>query len=136
MRKVVLVTLAVLACSRCGSSSTTPSSSLVGDWGGRIAPAHFAWLYVRFSQTGSGVEGVACIHDPSAGLPPERRGVVARDLPVLVIRGVVTVLWKQAATEFVFMGRLEDGIVSGHYANGNREPYPMTLQRGGNYCGL
>jgi hypothetical protein len=50
------------ALSSC-SGPLPPSSSIVGDWAVRLAPAHFAYVNLRFEQTGSVISGTACMQD-------------------------------------------------------------------------
>jgi hypothetical protein len=50
---------AALCCSAC-SSPLPPSSTIVGDWSGRVSPAHFESIQIRFEQRGSTLVGTAC----------------------------------------------------------------------------
>jgi hypothetical protein len=80
--------IAVLACCRCGAP-LAPSSSLVGDWSGRVAPLHFAWLSIRFTQQGSTITGVACYQDPEGAA--DGKGILFSSVPVTVDYPDITV---------------------------------------------
>jgi hypothetical protein len=54
--------MACVAATTC--TPIVPSSSMVGDWSGRVAPFHFAYLEMRITQHGSSIDGVACYTDP------------------------------------------------------------------------
>ena len=54
---------AVLCAVSTCSSPLPPSSALVGDWGTRLAPSHFDFIYLRFEQNGSSLTGTACRQD-------------------------------------------------------------------------
>jgi hypothetical protein len=134
MRNLLVVVL-LITCWGCGSS-LAPSSSIVGDWSGRVAPFHFAWLSIRFTQQGSEITGIACYQDPEGST--DGKGILFRGVPVSidypnVSVSVGTPVW------FSFSGRFQpNGELDGTSRGGNPADtgYPMTLARGGNYCGL
>jgi hypothetical protein len=122
----ILIAVLMIACCRCGPT-LAPSSSIVGDWTGRVAPLHFAWLSIRFTQHGSQITGIACYQDPEGSI--DGKGILFRDVPVSVDYPKVFLI--DARSGFSFTGRFQpNGELEG------TSGYPMTLARGGNYCGL
>jgi len=126
--------IAVLACCRCGAP-LAPSSSLVGDWSGRVAPLHFAWLSIRFTQQGSTIAGVACYQDPEGAA--DGKGILFSSVPVTVDYPDITVEAQIGSFRFRFAGRMtSDGTIQGQSGGAPGTRYPMSLVRGGSYCGL
>jgi len=115
----------------CGSPAapSTPTT-VVGDWMGQVAPLHTAYLSIRFTQQSSGVTGVACYQDAEiAG--NGNTGIRFSNVPVTIAYPRITV---QAPDGFRFEGTFtSDGTISGSSGTNN---YPMSILRGGNYCGL
>jgi hypothetical protein len=126
--------IAFLACCRCGAP-LAPSSSLVGDWTGRVAPAHFAWLSIRFTQQGSTITAVACYQDPEGA--PDNRGILFSGVPVTVHYPEITLENPSGSFRFWFAGRMtSDGSIQGQSGGAPGTGSPMSLARGGSYCGL
>jgi len=133
--KSILILVLLIACGGCGAK-LAPSSSIVGDWSGRVAPLHFAHLSIRFIQQGSEITGIACYQDPEGAA--DGKGILFRDAPVSVDYPNVSLSVGSPAS-FSFSGRFQpNGELKGSSGNGNSRGsgYPMTLGRGGNYCGL
>lgn len=118
--------LVAVLLGACGSPQS-PSFPIAGDWEGRVAPFHFDYLDIRFSGPG---EGVACYLAGDA--PPDLR-VRFQDVAVQVAYPNV---FLRAPSGFVFNGHFQpDGTLVGESNFAGGQPYPMTLTRGGNYCG-
>jgi len=133
----VVVVVACFMSSTCGPP-TVPSSSIVGDWSGRVIPLHFAYLEMRFTQQGSSITGIACYMDPEGST--DGKGVVFSNAPVVIDNPQVSVSapWFGGPSQFWFRGQFQlDGTISGLYATSATDSgNTMSLMRGGNYCGL
>jgi hypothetical protein len=129
----VAIVTAFLACCHCGAP-LAPSSSLVGDWAGRVAPAHFATLSIRFTQQGSTISGVACYEDPEGAA--DGKGVLFTGVPVTVNYPDITLENQSGSFRFWFDGHMTSGgSIQGQSGSAPGSGYPMSIERGGNYCG-
>ena len=120
------VVIACVACSTCGP--TIPSSSLVGDWTGRVAPLHFVTLEMRFTQQGSSRTGVACYMDPEGST--DGKGIAFSNAPVSIDLPNVSVTMQNWPLSFWFGGQLQsDGsAITGESApQPQHDGYPMSL---------
>ena len=109
--------VALIASAACGAP-LPPSSSAVGDWEGRDAPAHFEYFHIRFTQQGSDLHGTACYTSEVY--------LVFSGVPVLVNYPHVSVF---APNGFTFVGEFQaNGTISGNTGTGVSS-YPMTLTR-------
>jgi hypothetical protein len=108
-----------------GCNPLSPSQ-VSGDWAGRDAPAHFAWINIRFTAAGSGVEGRACRYDGPY--------LTFMDAPVHLDGRRVTITVTVNGITRVFEGEFdEDGEeIVGSWTN--THPSPVTFTRGGSYC--
>jgi hypothetical protein len=128
-----LVLFAIGIATACDGGAP-PSSSVVGDWTGRVAPAHFNYLSVRVQQSGGRLTGTACY---------ESNGYLAfRDAPVTInypdVRVVVSIENAEACcggfAGWMFIGKFtKEGLLDG-YSVQSGQAYPMALERGGNLC--
>ena len=108
---------------------------MVGNWSGRVAPLHFAYLEMRITQHGSSVTGVACYMDPEGAT--DGKGVLFSNAPVVIDNPNISVSGQSGPLTFEFQGQFQkDGTISGQYKTGSNGFYPMTLSHGGSYCGL
>lgn len=124
----VLMVAACAAFTSCGPP-TVPSALLVGDWNGRVAPEHFRTLAIRFTQEGSAITGRACVVDGNE--------LIFRDAPVGVDNPNITIDVVAGQSRFVFKGVVDaTGTIAGASGSTPDNLYPMSLGRGGNYCGL
>ena len=120
VRVATAIILVLIACTTCGSP-LPPSSAAVGDWEGRVAPAHFDYLHIRFAQRGNSLQGTACyttdVHLTFSNVPAEV------DYPRVYL----------SAPGFMFVGKFQaDGRISGSYARPSSYPvssYPLMLTR-------
>ena len=128
--KHALIIVAVLAVSHC--QAPTSPSTLVGDWDGRIVPFHFAHLTMRFTQTASGVAGVACYQDPEGS--SDDVGILFKNVPVSISYPSISVQGVAGGVTFSFSGTVTDNVtITGQYRYGNGPVSPMSLTPG-SYC--
>src|SRR5262245_46496115 len=97
------VAIALLVCAGCGSPMAP--STVVGDWTGRVAPLHFAWLSIRFVQQGRTISGIACYQDPEGAA--DKKGILFRDVPVTINYPQVMVQTETGSFRFWFSGRFD-----------------------------
>ena len=109
-----------------GCASPLNPSLVMGDWGGRDVPAHFARLEIRFERTGSAIVGKACRYD----------GVTLTfdDAPVTLDGRTLTVQVRQGGLNLTFRGEFIGAgeQIAGAWTNsaGSR----VILDRSGSYC--
>jgi hypothetical protein len=124
---VVLIALSIMSCA-------SPSSVLVGDWAGRIAPSHFFYMEIRFTWDGSHVLGTACVQDRST------MTVFRRDVPVSHLRSVVSVSYPRIeCPNGQYVGRFDKGQIHLEWACSPNSPPQIQggyidLKPGGNLC--
>jgi hypothetical protein len=131
--KTVFIAWALIACSGC-RTNLPPSSSVIGDWSGRVVPNHSANLMLRLTQGGPDLVGTACYQDTEG----PGNGVRFSGVPVQVSypNAYLAVPMGSDLAGWSFIGAFtSDGMLTGHYAQGNVGS-DMVLTRGGNYCGL
>lgn len=123
LRRGVVIALLFVASSRCGSPIAP--SDIATDWEGRVAPTHFDFLMLRFSNQQTGrLQATACLLSDAIH-------VVWRDVPVHIDYPNLAVHYGG----FTFEGGFaSDGSIVGNSSYG-QAPYPMSLSPGGNYCG-
>jgi hypothetical protein len=107
-----------------GCNPLSPSA-ILGDWQARDAPAHSAWINVRFAAVGSGVEGQACRFDGPY--------LTFMDAPVRRDGHRVTIEATTNGITRVFEGEFDDDgkEMVGRWTNSTS---PVTFTRGGSYC--
>jgi len=110
------------ACWSCGTSQ-----QISGDWSGRVAPAHFDYLELRLTQTGTTIRGVACyevLPDSTAGGVAFRNAAVAGTYPMITVDAPRYNGW-------TFTGQFQDdGTLRGQWRNAFTDYYPMYAARG------
>ena len=122
--------LALYACLSCG---LPPSSTVVGDWQGRMAPAHFDYVYFHLDQVGSAISGTACMY-----LGPVR---APNRAPVLVDYPAVSIVFAPESPGVCCGWRFDgtfqkDGTLKGQhkYTSSLSDPYEMSFVRTDSVC--
>lgn len=121
-RRIARLSTVLLVAASCGCGSPAAPSALVGDWMGRIAPSHFMFLEIRFSEVEGRVLGTACKREFGV--------VYFSNVPVSVSRGgsLVTVTFPDSNQ--AFSGRVDGGILK---LRATATSY-VDMVPGGNQC--
>ncbi len=113
---------ALSACSGC--SNPLSPSEVIGDWSARDG-GHFAWTSIRFTATGSEVEGRACHIDGDH--------ITFMDAPVRLDGRHVTIRVTTDGITRIFDGEFnhDSQEIVGAWRN---SPNRLTFTRNGGYC--
>jgi hypothetical protein len=83
----------------------------------------------------STITDVACYQDPEGAA--DGKGILFSSVPVTVDYPDITVEAQSGSFRFRFAGRMtSDGTIQGQSGGAPGTRYPMSLARGGSYCGL
>lgn len=134
VRRICRASFGALVLAAACDSGAPPSSSVVGDWSGRVAPAHFDTLMIRLQQSGGRLTGTACFD--SSGIRVFHDAPVTVDYPNVRVEVLPenTQACCAAFAGWLFVGQFtKDGLLDGVSVR-NGGTYPMALSRGGDLC--